>query len=215
MEKDTLERGKKMVEEGMVAKALCSTVSDAFFRTHTLPHVEVEFRLGHRTPRGFDPDMGPSVHATLLKALHAYPGWESVTITKDQVRRLSHGVRVISNGDGVISVQRKTKRVTMDMDTFPGRSVRFAVAQEHPMDRAALEDMDARWHEHGTVVARTRWSFLRKGVRIDITQIRGAGLTTQHQVELEIMHAAAIVEDGHLLPIMHKILDVQRAAGLV
>jgi hypothetical protein len=138
-----------------------------------------------------------------------------VTITKDQVRRLSHGVRVISNGDDVISVQRKMKRVTMDMDTFPGRSVRFAVAQEQPMDRASLEEMDTRWHEHGTIVARTRCSFLRKGVRIDVTQILEAGPTTQHQVELEIVHAAAIVEDGHLLPIMHKILDVQREAGLV
>lgn len=204
-------------EDAAAVKAMCQQVAPAFFSAATLPLVEIEFRLGMVSPSGFNADVGREAHDSALKALRAFSGWESVQHAVDHVRRLPRGVRVIVSADDSCTppvVQRKSKCVAIDMETLPGLAVRFAVAQEEPVGFEALRAMDPAWEEHGVVVARDRWSFQRKKVRIDVTQVTLPSDVAEYQVELEVLGPESITDDAQLMHVLHKVVDVQRAAGL-
>jgi hypothetical protein len=196
-------------------EVLFDRVSAEFFGVHDMPHVEVEFRLGRQTPSGFDPDVGPDVWGALRDALGAFPHWESACTSVDTVERFGDGVRAISEaapgGEPTLQLKRRVAIVDVkgaDMAPGMGLDVRFAVAQELPLDASQRPAPGT-----GAVVERMRWSFTRKGLRIDLTRASSKRGPVQHLVELEVLAPRDVRDPDVLYAMVQKVENVQTAAG--
>ena len=173
------------------------------------PNVEIEFRLGKVNRGSFDTNVGPEVYRKALEGLMAYKGWERTKISNDQVFYGDNGRRAVSNedSDDVVRVV-KSKLVKVD-HICEGRplDVRMGISTETPCE--ADED-----EVYEKVKSRTRYSFIRKNLSIDVSMIKGTpddpdcDEDTQYQIELEIIDPKLVVDDDILFPIVHKVFDL-------
>jgi hypothetical protein len=172
------------------------------------PDIEIEFRLGRKTAQKFDTNVGQEAFERILKALGKYTGWEST----------SRGVFTVYYGD-------KNKRITVDEATdesvaviktkvealdfaFSDRpfDVRLGVAKETPYEQGE--------EEMTSVKTKTRWSFVRKNLSIDMTQMQGdpddkdSDEESTWHIEFEIINPKDIGDRNNLFALMHKIFDL-------
>lgn len=164
-------------------------------------NIEIEFRLGKVNHGTFDTNVGKGTFEKLLRRLSKYQQWEKVTQSEDEVFYWSNGVRCIYDGNDSV-YQKKQKLITKDKILGP-LDIRLSIAQENPVKE---EDDDAQ-----RSVTRKRISFLRKNVRIDLTQVTGQSHdkdcedVTRYQVELEVLDAST---DQKIYSAVHKILNL-------
>lgn len=181
---------------------LMQSFSEAIKQYRDKKHIEIELRIGKINHHMFDTNVGQEAFQKLTASLDLYKEWEKVIKTQDDVFYWDNGVRCIY--DGVTTTyQKKNNILKKDLKLENVFDVRLAIAQEIPVN----EQTDEASH----TVTRSRTSYLRKNVRIDMTIVTGQPLDkdvediTKYQVELEILDASS---DQKIFSALHKVLDV-------
>jgi len=171
-------------------------------------HVEIEFRLGRKTAQKFDTNIGRPTFERLLRALKKYDGWESVS---EGIYSVYYGlenkrITVNENTDESVAVQKvKCANVDFGLEGNP-LDVRLGVSLEKPYEHDGTEMESVR--------LKKRWSFVRKNLSIDLTEVKGdpedkdADEDTTWQVELEILDPKNIGDRDALFALMYKIFNV-------
>jgi len=180
------------------------------------PNIEIEIRLGKVNRGKFDTNVGQATFEKVLRRLGRYDGWESTnesqsTVYLDTVA----GKRVVMNDltDEMESCVIKKRVLVKDqvLDGFPV-DVRLGISSEVPYDR----DTDDADENFTRVKKRKRYSFVRKGLSIDLSEVSGdvaqdkdSEEVTEYQIELEILNPPVNVAERHqMFNIVYKISDI-------
>jgi hypothetical protein len=175
------------------------------------PNVEIEFRLGKvNRSGGFDANVGPETFQKVTTGLNKYDGWESKTLTKSEVYYGEGGRRAIWYEEPDITDNHiKTKLVNRDivLGTMPF-DVRLGISTEVPCEPNGDEFESSK--------ERIRYSYVRKGLTIDATIMRGppddpdSETDVTYHVEFELSDLEAIKSDQDVWRHMNKIMDVMK-----
>jgi len=173
------------------------TFKPSFVTHHKKKHAEVEFRLGKVHGNRFDSDVGKAQFDRMVVALEKYKGWESIENCEYDVYSGADNFRttIFEEDDRRESIVKKrlvnknykTKGMPFD--------VRMSISTEVPAEETGDEEYEATFHKK-------RKSYVRKGLRIDMTEVTGdaqdidAENSTQYQVEFEIMDPTN-TDEGH------------------
>lgn len=171
-------------------------------------NVEIEFRFGRPSPKGFDTNVGKETFEKLFRALEKYPSWERKEHGKWEVFYFENGRRLqileeTDEREAIIKNKLKTDDFQIEKAPF---DVRLSVSQEIPFeyDGESCEEQKVK----------ERWSFIRKNLKIDLTKITGDpddpddDRNESYQVELEIIDPTIVKTRDELYNIVYKIWDV-------
>jgi len=186
---------------------LFEKVSPIFSKFQNEKYIEIEMRLGKINRGSFDTNVGQQMFEKVLSGLKKYQGWEH-TSKKNDVAYYKDNIRLIIDDDTEESIQViKQKLVKTDYSLDNKQfDVRFAVSRETPCQQTVEEFTSAR--------KRTRESFIRKNLSIDMTIISGnpADLDSEeensYQIEFEIIDPKKVCDRDTLYNIIYKIQDV-------
>jgi hypothetical protein len=191
-------------------ETLYPKINEVILRYKDEPNIEIEFRLGKLNRGSFDTNVGPEVYQQVMQGLMLYQGWESTKVSNDQIFYGENGRRAVTNMDTDDTVRIiKTKVAKVD-HVCEGRplDVRLGIATE--VKQPDEDDNDV----YDKVKQRTRYSFVRKNLSIDVSMIKGSpddpdcDEDTQYQVELEIINPKLIRDDYTLYPLVNKVFDL-------
>ena len=178
------------------------------------PNVEIEIRLGKVNRGTFDTNVGQATFEKVLRRLRKYEGWESTKESQSTVYvDTAAGKRVVMNDvtDEMESCVVK-KRLLVKDQVLDGYLVdaRLGISSEVPYDREA--DTEENFTR---VKKRKRYSFVRKGLSIDLSDVSGdaddkdSEEATEYQIELEILNPPVNAADRHqVFNIVYKISDI-------
>lgn len=178
------------------------------------PNVEIEIRLGKVNRGTFDTNVGQATFEKVLRRLRKYEGWESTKESQSTVYMdTAAGKRVVMNDitDEMESCVVK-KRLLVKDQVLDGYLVdaRLGISSEVPYDREA--DTEENFTR---VKKRKRYSFVRKGLSIDLSEVSGdaddkdSEEATDYQIELEILNPPVNAADRHqVFNIVYKISDI-------
>ena len=178
------------------------------------PNVEIEIRLGKVNRGTFDTNVGQATFEKVLRRLRKYEGWESTKESQSTVYvDTAAGKRVVMNDvtDEMESCVVK-KRLLVKDQVLDGYLVdaRLGISSEVPYDREA--DTEENFTR---VKKRKRYSFVRKGLSIDMSEVSGdaddkdSEEATEYQIELEILNPPVNAADRHqVFNIVYKISDI-------
>ena len=178
------------------------------------PNVEIEIRLGKVNRGKFDTNVGQTTFERVLRRLRRYEGWDSTNESQTTVYMdPTTGKRVVMNDitDEMESCMIKRRLLVNDqvLNGFPV-DVRLGISSEVPYDREAdTEENFTRTRK------RTRYSFVRKGLSIDLSEVSGdaedkdSEEATEYQIELEILNPPVSAAERHqVFNIVYKISDI-------
>lgn len=172
-------------------------------------NVEVEFRLGKFINNYFDTNVGEETFFKLKEYLEKYDGWESIDSSEYEVFSSSSGKRTIidCNDDTQRSEMKKSlSKVDYRSSDLPF-DVRMAISTEEPCEGDGDDVFDY-------VRRKMRSSYLRKGLRIDMSVVTGSPedpddeTDTSYQVELEIVKPCSVKDRNQFYNHIHKIVDL-------
>jgi hypothetical protein len=171
-------------------------------------NIEIEIRFGRRSGKGFDTNVGEARFMKLFEALDAYTGWENKVQKKYDVYYFSDNKRVQFNEETDEREAIRKQRVLANDFCLEGTpfDIRLGISTEEPFeyDDESAEDQKSK----------IRWSFIRKNLSIDLTQIQGtpddkdADEDVSYQVELEIINPKLILDDATLFNLLYKVFDI-------
>ena len=172
------------------------------------PDVEIEFRLGRKTSQKFDTNVGQEAFERLLKALSKYDGWESTSKGTYAVYYGEKNKRITVDEATDVSVAViKTKIEALDFALADKPfDIRLGVAKEQPYEQ---DD-----EEMASMKTKKRWSFVRKNLSIDLTQMQGdpddkdSDEDSTWHVEFEIVNPRDLGDRDKLFALMHKVFDL-------
>jgi len=179
------------------------------------PNVEIEIRLGKVNRGKFDTNVGRATFEKVLRRLRKYDGWESVNESQSTVYiDTATGKRVVMNDltDEMESCVIKQRILVNDqmLDGFPV-DARLGISSEVPYDR----DADVDDENFTRTKKRKRYSFVRKGLSIDLSEVSGDAKDKdseeeiEYQIELEILDPPVNAAERHqVFNILYKISDV-------
>lgn len=176
-------------------------------RKYKQPGIEIEVRLGKRTAKMFDSNIGRAAFTRIVRALEKYESWESTSKSDESVYYNDgpDGYRIIINNETDEIVHEMKKKIEVyDVQLEGDFDIRLAVSSEVKCDDKEIE-MDRE-------VRRIRKSFVRKGVRIDCTEVTGqpkdrdSESLTEYQVEVELV--AVPQKEHELYNSLHKVFNV-------
>ena len=179
------------------------------------PNVEIEIRLGKVNRGKFDTNVGQATFERALRRLRKYEGWESTNESQSTVYMdTAAGKRVVMNDvtDEMESCVIK-KRLLVNDQVLTGFPVdaRLGISSEVPYDRDGTEDDE----NFTRVKKRKRYSFVRKGLSIDLSEVSGdaddkdSEEATEYQIELEILNPPVNAAERHqVFNIVYKISDI-------
>ena len=184
------------------------------YRDH--PNVEIEIRLGKVNRGKFDTNVGKATFEKVLRRLRKYEGWESTSENQSTVYiDTAANKRVVMNDltDEMESCVIKQRVLVNDqvLDGFPV-DARLGISTEVPYDR----DADVEDENFTQTKKRKRYSFVRKGLSIDLSEVswdvaedKDNEDTTEYQIELEILDPPMNAAERHqVFNILYKIYDV-------
>jgi hypothetical protein len=182
-------------------------VSHIFSKYQNEKHVEFEMRLGKINRGSFDTNVGQETFEKILRRLQKYQGWEHVKHSSDMAY-YHEKIRLTIDEETEDQVQVSKNKLEKFDYSLSGRpfDVRFAVAKEVPNTEEVEEFAFAR--------KRTRWSFVRKNLSIDMTIVSGdaADLDSEeensYQIEFEIVDPQKVSDTNTLYNIVYKVNDV-------
>jgi hypothetical protein len=172
------------------------------------PDVEIEFRLGRKTAQKFDTNIGQETFQKLLKALGKYDGWESTSKGTYTVYYGDKNKRITvdeATDESVAVIKTKIEALDFELSDKPF-DIRLGVAKEKPYEQ---DD-----EEMTSVKTKKRWSFVRKNLSIDLTQMQGdpddkdSDEDSTWHVEFEIVNPKDLGDRNKLFALMHKIFDL-------
>jgi hypothetical protein len=180
------------------------------FETHKEEeNIEVEMRLGKHNGSFFDTNVGKDTFEKVLEGLRKYGGWESTEMSELDV--------YYSDADNIrLSVSKDTgengnmiQKINVLKEDFNGTplDMRFSVSREIPT-----------WGEYemDRVRTKTRHSFVRKNLSIDMTISSGdnADMDSEeecsYQIEFEIVKPQDVGTRDEFFNIVHKINDLSK-----
>lgn len=179
------------------------------FETHkSEEHIEVEMRLGRHNGTFFDTNLGKETFERVLDGLKKYNGWEDVkNSTCDIFYNDKNGIRITANHD--TGEQAMIQKINVLKEDFSGTptDVRFSVSREIPT-----------WGEYEMDRKRTktRYSFIRKNLSIDMTISSGDNVDMDseeecsYQIELEIIKPSDVSTRDEFFNIVHKVNDLSK-----
>ena len=168
--------------------------------------IEIEIRLGKHNGSLFDTNVGKDTWKRVLAGLKKYDGWESVkTTTADVYYNDANNVRITCDEEsGEQTMIQKISVIKEDFKRDP-LDVRFCVAREIPT--SGEYEMDRKR-------TKTRHSFVRKNLRIDMTISSGDNVDmdseeeASYQIELEIVKPGDVDSVYKLFNIINKVNDL-------
>jgi hypothetical protein len=179
------------------------------FETHkSEENIEVEIRLGRYNGTFFDTNVGKETFEKVLDGLKKYNGWEDVkNSTCDIFYNDKNGIRITANHD--TGEQAMIQKINVLKEDFSGTptDVRFSVSREIPT-----------WGEYEMDRKRTktRYSFIRKNLSIDMTISSGDNVDMDseeecsYQIELEIIKPGDVSTRDEFFNIVHKVNDLSK-----
>jgi hypothetical protein len=171
-------------------------------------HVEIEIRLGRKTPHKFDTNVGKEAFSKILTALNSYKEWESRSEKTYSVYYGSANKRITvdeATDESVAVIKTRVAVSDFGLDNCPF-DVRLGISRETPYEQ---DD-----EEMASVKEKRRWSFVRKNLSIDLSQIKGdpedpdSDEDTTWHVELEIINPREIGDDNNLFALLYKIFNI-------
>lgn len=192
----------------MDVKSITEKVSSVFDSHKNEEDIEVEFRLGKYNGTFFDTNVGKETFERVLKGLKKYNGWESMQeSTCDVFYNDKNGIRITCNHDtGEQTMIQKINVTKEDFNTQP-LDVRFSVSRE--IKTYGEYEMDRKR-------TKTRYSFVRKNLSIDMTISSGDNVDMDseeeatYQIELEIVKPSDVDSIYKLHNIIQKIDDLSK-----
>jgi hypothetical protein len=171
-------------------------------------NIEVEIRLGKHNGSLFDTNVGKETFERILDGLKKYNGWENIkTTTSENYYNDANSIRITVNED--TGEQTMIQKINVVKEDFTGEplDMRFSVCREiptwgeYPMDRKRTK---------------TRYSFLRKNLSIDMTISSGDNVDMDseeecsYQIELEIVKPQNVGTRDEFFNILHKVNDLSK-----
>ena len=171
-------------------------------------NIEVEIRLGKHNGSLFDTNVGKETFERVLDGLKKYNGWENIkTTTSENYYNDANSIRITVNED--TGEQTMIQKINVVKEDFTGEplDMRFSVSREiptwgeYPMDRKRTK---------------TRYSFLRKNLSIDMTISSGDNVDMDseeecsYQIELEIVKPQNVGTRDEFFNILHKVNDLSK-----
>jgi len=171
-------------------------------------NIEIELRLGKYNGSFFDTNVGKETFECVLDGLRRYTGWENVkTSVSDIFYSDKDGVRITS--DHETGEQTMIQKINVIKDDFTGTplDMRFSISREIPT-----------WGEYEMDRKRTktRHSFIRKNLSIDMTISSGDNVDMDseeecsYQIEFEIIKPGDVPCRDELFNIIHKVNDLSK-----
>lgn len=172
-------------------------------------HIEIEIRLGKHNGAFFDTNVGKETFERVLDGLRKYDGWEKTEISHSDVYYSDvNSIRLSVNkdtGDNGKMIQK----ISVLKEDFTGRplDLRFSVSREIPT-----------WGEYemDRVRTKTRYSFIRKNLSIDMTISSGDNVDMDseeecsYQIEFEIVKPQLVSNRDEFYNIVHKVNDLSK-----
>lgn len=190
---------------------ICDTVEPILDKYKNEDYIEMEFRLGKFNGTFFDTNIGEKMYISILNGLNKYTGWDRIVQSETEVfYREKDNLRItIDESTNEETIIKKERVHVEDFKQLEGTpfDIRFSVCKEIPMEHDYESEMDGK-------KTKTRTSYIRKNVSIDVTSISG---NTQdmdsedpftYQVEFEIMKPQNVEDKDTLFNIIHKIKDL-------
>ena len=171
-------------------------------------NIEVEIRLGKHNGSLFDTNVGKDTFERVLCGLKKYSGWENTkTTTSENYYNNANSIRITVDED--TGEQTMIQKINVIKEDFTGEplDMRFSVSREiptwgeYPMDRKRTK---------------TRHSFLRKNLSIDMTISSGDNVDMDseeecsYQIELEIVKPSDVTSRDEFFNIIHKVNDLSK-----
>lgn len=187
-------------------------VFDAF---KNKPDTEIEIRFGKMNRGTFDTNIGKDTFEKVLRRLQKYQGWESINETNSTIYYDEAANKRVTMDDSTEEMSCVTKkRLHADHQAFEGipYDVRIGVSTEIPYERIE-DDPDENFTR---VRKRHRYSFVRKGLVIDISEVSGDAddkdddTDTVYQLELEFLSPKDVSSRVQLYNMMNKVADLAR-----
>jgi len=190
-------------------KAITEKLLPVFEEHKEEEHIEVEMRLGKHNGSFFDTNVGKDTFERVLEGLRKYDGWEKTETSEVDVYysdanniRLSVNKDTGENG----SMIQKINVLKEDFNGSP-LDIRFSVSREIPT-----------WGEYemDRVGTKTRHSFVRKNLSIDMTISSGDNVDMDseeecsYQIEFEIVKPQDVGTRDEFFNIVHKINDLSK-----
>ena len=190
----------------MDIKHITDTILPSFEALKAEENIEVEIRLGKHNGSLFDTNVGKETWERVLKGLKNYDGWESTDYTESDVYYNDNSnVRITSNEDtGEQTMIQKISVVKEDFKCDP-LDVRMCIAREIPTSGE---------YEIDRKRTKTRHSFVRKNLSIDMTISSGDNVDmdseeeASYQIELEIVKPGEVDSVYKLFNIINKVADL-------
>jgi hypothetical protein len=190
---------------------VCDTIEPIFNKYKDDEHVEMEMRLGKYNGKFFDTNIGEKMYISLMKGLNKYDGWERIETSQTEVfYREKDNLRItIDESTNEETVIRKERVHVEDFKQLEGTpfDIRFCVSKELPIEHDYDSEMDCK-------KTKTRTSYIRKNLSIDMTSIIGGAQDMDsedpftYQVEFEIIKPENVEDKDTLFNIIHKIKDL-------
>ena len=190
---------------------VCDIIEPIFNKYKDDEHVEMEMRLGKYNGKFFDTNIGEKMYINLMKGLNKYDGWERIEKSQTEVfYREKDNLRItIDESTNEETVIRKERVHVEDFKQLEGTpfDILFCVSKELPIEHDYDSEMDCK-------KTKTRTSYIRKNLSIDMTSIIGGAQDMDsedpftYQVEFEIIKPENVEDKDTLFNIIHKIKDV-------
>lgn len=189
-------------------KAIVEKVLPVFDSHKDEEHIEVELRLGKYNGSFFDTNVGKETFERVLVGLQKYDKWEKTESSIcDIFYNDKNSIRITSNQD--TGDQRMVQKINVVKEDFSGTptDMRFSVSREIPT-----------WGEYEMDRKRTktRYSFVRKNLSIDMTISSGdnADMDSEeecsYQIEFEIVDPTKVSSRDEFFNIIHKVNDLSK-----
>jgi len=190
-------------------KAITEKLLPVFEEHKEEEHIEVEMRLGKHNGSFFDTNVGKDTFERVLEGLRKYDGWEKTETSElDVYYNDANNIRLSVNkdtGDNGSMIQK----INVLKEDFNGSplDMRFSVSREIPT-----------WGEYemDRVRTKTRHSFIRKNLSIDMTISSGdnADMDSEeecsYQIEFEIVKPQDVRTRDEFFNIVHKVNDLSK-----
>jgi hypothetical protein len=180
------------------------------FETHKEEeHIEIEMRLGKHNGSFFDTNVGKDTFERVLEGLRKYDGWEKTeTFELDMYYNDANNIRLSVNKDTGEN-GNMIQKINVLKEDFNGSplDMRFSVSREIPT-----------WGEYDMdrVRTKTRYSFVRKNLSIDMTISSGDNVDMDseeecsYQIEFEIVKPQDVGTRDEFFNLVHKVNDLSK-----
>jgi len=190
---------------------ICDVIEPVFEQNKNEEHIEMEFRLGKYNGTFFDTNVGFETFKNTMEGLKKYQKWERIQVSKTEVfYREKDNLRItIDESTGDETIVRKERVHVENFKQLEGTplDIRFCVSKELPVEHDYDSEMDCK-------KTKSRISFIRKNLSIDLTEISGnvqdmdSEESCTYQIEFEIIKPQNVEDKDTLFNIIHKIKDV-------